>query len=268
MASEPGRRQPKPVRVTAIKIAMIGNVRRIDAAIIAEIDYFWYNVRMMGTLFVVATPIGNLEDVTLRALRVLREVDAIACEDTRVSGKLLKHHEIKKPLYALHHHSEAGHYNRLLDELMLGKSIAYVSDAGTPGMNDPGGKLVELCVEHGITVSPIPGASVLTTAISVCGFPMDDFYYGGFVPHKRGRQAFFKEVAERSIPTIFLESTHRIEKTMVALASSLSKERMIFVGRELTKMHETLYRGTVDEVMKQLQATSLKGEFVIIIGSV
>jgi 16S rRNA (cytidine1402-2'-O)-methyltransferase len=221
---------------------------------------------MSGILYIVATPIGNLEDITLRALRTLKEVDAIACEDTRVSGKLLKHYEIKKPLYALHHHSGPGHFNRILDELILGKNIAYVSDAGTPGMNDPGGMLVEFCQGHGIKVEPIPGASVLTSAISVCGFPMDDFHYAGFVPHKRGRQTFFQEVADRAIPTIFLESTHRIGKAMESLASTLSKERKIFVGRELTKMHETLYRGTVDEVAKQLQATSSKGEFVLIVG--
>lgn len=221
---------------------------------------------MLGTLYVVATPIGNLEDITLRALRILKEADAIACEDTRVTSKLLKHYEISKPLFSLHQHSDKGHFNRLLDELMLGKSVAYVCDAGTPGMNDPGGMLVEVCYEHGIKVSPVPGASALTSAISACGFPMDDYHYAGFVPHKKGRQTFFKEVAEREIPTIFLESTHRIEKALDALKETLPSNRLVFVGRELTKMHETLYRGPIDEVSKGIQGTSSKGEFVIIIG--
>lgn len=221
---------------------------------------------MNGILYVVATPIGNLEDITLRALRILKEVDVIACEDTRVTSKLLSHYEIKKPTIALHEHSTDASIKRVVAELAQGRSIAYVSDAGTPGVNDPGGKLVAAAIEHGISVEPIPGASALTAAISVCGFPMDDFHYAGFVPHKKGRQTFFQEVASREIPTVFFESTHRIGKTMESLASALSSERKIFIGRELTKMHETLYRGTVDEAVKQLQATSSKGEFVVIVG--
>jgi len=221
---------------------------------------------MSGILYIVATPIGNLEDITLRALRTLKEVDAIACEDTRVSGKLLKHYEIKKPLSALHEHSTDKVVERIVHEIKAGRSIAYISDAGTPGVNDPGGKLVAACVPSGIKIEPIPGPSALTTAISVCGFAMDDFMYLGFAPHKKGRQTFFNEVAARDIPTVFFESTHRIGKAMESLASTLPKDRLIFIGRELTKMHETLYRGTVDEVVKQLQATSSKGEFVIIIG--
>lgn len=221
---------------------------------------------MPGTLYVVGTPIGNLEDITLRALRIFQEVDAIACEDTRVSGKLLSHYEIKRPFIALHEHSSSASIERVVQELLQGKRIAYISDAGTPGVNDPGGKLVEACLAAHIRVEPIPGASALSTAISVCGFPMDDFFYAGFVPHKKGRQTFFSEVAARDIPTIFFESTHRIDKTLDALQGALSPERQLFIGRELTKMHETLYRGTVDEVVQRLQATSSKGEFVIIVG--
>ncbi|QQR60582.1 16S rRNA (cytidine(1402)-2'-O)-methyltransferase [Candidatus Uhrbacteria bacterium] len=221
---------------------------------------------MAGILYIVATPIGNLEDITLRALRTLKEADAIACEDTRVSGKLLKHYEIKKTLIALHEHSADKIVERIAGEIKQGRSIAYISDAGTPGVNDPGGKLVAACVQHGIKIEPIPGPSALTTAISVCGFAMDDFVYLGFAPHKKGRQTFFQEVAAREIPTVFFESTHRIGKAMESLAATLPKDRQIFIGRELTKMHETLYRGTVDEAAKQLQATSSKGEFVIIVG--
>ncbi len=221
---------------------------------------------MSGTLYMVATPIGNLEDLTFRALRILKEVDAIACEDTRVTSKLLSHYEIKKPLVALHEHSSGGSVARIVRDLAAGKSIAYVSDAGTPGVNDPGGKLVAACFDAGITIVPLPGASALTAAISACGFPMDDFVYAGFVPHKKGRVTFFSQVASRNEPTVFLESTHRISKTMNALTVALSPGRLVFVGREMTKIHETLYRGTIDEVRAGLQATSLKGEFIIIVG--
>lgn len=221
---------------------------------------------MSGTLFVVATPIGNLEDMTLRALRILKEVDALACEDTRVTGKLLAHYEFKKPLIALHEHSTGGAIDRLVRDIGAGKNVAYVSDAGTPGVNDPGGKLVQAAFEAGIKVVTIPGVSALTAAISVCGFAMDDFHYAGFVPHKKGRQTFWKEVSEREIPTIFFESTHRIGKALDEMAVALSSDRKIFIGRELTKMHETLYRGTIDEVAKSIQATSSKGEFVVIVG--
>ena len=149
---------------------------------------------------------------------------------------------------------------------MEGKSVAYVSDAGTPGVNDPGGKLVAECFEKGIRVEPIPGPSALTAAISASGFPMDEFRYVGFIPHKKGRKKLFEEMAERKMPTIFFESTHRIQKTLEHLSQILKNTRRVFIGRELTKMHETLYRGSIDEVRKQLQATSTKGEFVLIVG--
>lgn len=220
---------------------------------------------MSGTLYVVATPIGNLEDLTHRAERVLSEVAMIACEDTRVTAKLLAHLGLKKTMVALHQHSGSGHFKRLLDALSQGEDVAYVCDAGTPGVNDPGGKLVEVCVGAGIRAVPIPGASALTTAISVCGFPMDDFTYVGFVPHKKGRETLFREMAERKTATVFLESTHRIEKTLEQLSKTLQEGRQLFVGRELTKLHETLYRGTVDEVLKAIQSTSSKGEFLVIV---
>lgn len=221
---------------------------------------------MSGTLYIVATPIGNLEDLTLRAKRILSEVSAIACEDTRVTRHLLTRYEISKPLFALHEHSGPGHLNRVLDELIEGRDVAYVSDAGTPGVNDPGGKLVALVSAHHLPIVPIPGPSALTAAISVCGFPMDEFVYLGFVPHKKGRETFFREIAEREMPTVFFESTHRIQKMFDGLAKYLDPMRQLFCGRELTKMHETLYRGTLDEVRQSLQAGSLKGEYVIVIG--
>ena len=221
---------------------------------------------MSGILYIVATPIGNLQDVTFRAQEILSRVDWIACEDTRVSKKLLDHLDLHKPLVALHEHSDKRALDHLVARFKRGESGAYVSDAGTPGVNDPGGKLVEACVQNSVTVVPIPGASALTTAISVCGFAMDEFVYLGFVPHKKGRQTMFGEIAMRATPSIFFESTHRILKTLTELAKHLDGSRQIFCGRELTKLHETLYRGSVDEVLKQLQTTSIKGEFVVIVG--
>jgi 16S rRNA (cytidine1402-2'-O)-methyltransferase len=223
-------------------------------------------LHMSGTLFILATPIGNLEDITLRALRTLQEADAIACEDTRVAGKLMTGLKLpKKPFIAIHEHSTGGKLDTIIAQLRSGSNIVYICDAGTPGMNDPGGKLVEDAMNAKIRVVPIPGPSALTAAISVCGFPMEDFQYLGFVPHKKGRETFFRECGEREDATIFLESTHRIGKCVESLKTHLEEGRLIFIGRELTKMHETLYRGTVEEVAAGLAATSSKGEFVIII---
>lgn len=221
---------------------------------------------MTGTLYMVATPIGNLEDITDRAARILSEADLVACEDTRVTGRLLQHLELKKTMAPVHEHTDKGAVDRIVKQLRDGKSVAYVSDAGTPNVNDPGGKLAAAAFEAGVTVVPIPGPSALAAAISVCGFPMDEFIYLGFAPHKKGRETFFREAAERDMPTVFFESTHRMEKALAGLAKALDPSRTLFVGRELTKMHETLYRGTIDEVAKQLHATSFKGEFVIIVG--
>ncbi len=220
---------------------------------------------MPGILYIVATPIGNLEDITLRAKRILSEVDLIVCEDTRVTSKLLARFEIKKPLKPLHQHSDDHQLSYVAQEVLDGKNVAYVSDAGTPGVNDPGGRLVQIAMEAGIPVSPIPGASALTTAMSVCGFPTEHFTYLGFIPHKKGRQTFFKDVAARKEAVIFFESTHRLVKTLESLATTLDAKRMMFVGRELTKMHETLYRGTAAEVLAQVKATSDKGEAVLIV---
>lgn len=221
---------------------------------------------MTGNISIVATPIGNLEDLSPRALRTLTEVDLVLCEDTRVSAKLLNAFGIKKPLVSVHQHSTDAKLQALVEEISQGKRVAYVCDAGTPGMNDPGGKLVELAFQAHIPVVPIPGASALTLAISVCGFPMDEFTYVGFAPHKKGRQTFFSEIAARSTPTVFLESTHRIMKAFEQLEEVLPPGRLVFVGRELTKLHETLYRGAIKDVREAIQQTSTKGEFILIIG--
>ncbi len=219
-----------------------------------------------GRLSIVATPIGNLEDLSPRARRILTECSVILCEDTRVTAKLLRAYGITTPARSIHEHSTKHRIAEEIAELERGKHAAYVCDAGTPGMNDPGGKLVAAAYEAHIPLETIPGPSALTAMIAVCGFPMDDFHYVGFIPHKKGRQTLFKQISETTAPTIFLESTHRIEKTLDALAEILSPTRIICLGRELTKMHETLYRGTVADVQAALKTTSHKGEFIGVVG--
>ena len=222
---------------------------------------------MPGSLFIVATPIGNMEDLTFRGLKALKEVDAIACEDTRVTVKILERYKLPhKPLISLHHHSGEGKVKEVLDAILGGQNIAYVTDAGTPGMNDPGGKLVEAAYKAGIRVTPIPGASALTAAISCCGFPMEKFSYIGFLPHKKGRSTVVKEIATREEATVFLESTHRITKALDELVKALEPSRQIYLGRELTKKFETHLRGTAEEVRVELKSGSAKGEFVVIVG--
>lgn len=221
---------------------------------------------MNGTLYLVATPIGNLEDISKRALRIFSEADGVICEDTRVTLKLLNAYELKKPLRSYHAQSKPGVLEEILKELKAGKSFAYASDAGTPGVNDPGGKLVEAAFAAGVPVVPIPGPSALTAAVSVCGFPMERFSYRGFVPQKNKRKKFFEEAAASAEPVVFFESTHRILKALGELKEVLSPDRLVFIGRELTKMHETLYRGNIDEVTEAVQGSSSKGEFVIVLG--
>lgn len=220
------------------------------------------NKEKKSALYIVATPIGNLEDITMRALRVLREVDVVLTEDTRVTRTLLSAYTITTPTIRYDHHTPSARAIGLLKE---GKSLALVSDAGTPGLNDPGGKLIADILEENLDVDiiPIPGVSALTTLISVAGIAMEEFTYRGFVPHKKGRQTFLLEVSASKIPIVFFESTHRIMKTLEALNENNPNKRLV-VGRELTKLHETVYRGTVSSVIEQLQATSTKGEFIIL----
>ncbi len=220
---------------------------------------------MPGTLYVVATPIGNLQDISLRAKQVLESVDTIVCEDTRVTAKLLAFLEIHKPLKSWRQRSDDKVMEEVINLLVQGQNLAYVSDAGTPGVNDPGGKLSALAQDRGIQVVPVPGASAITAAISVCGFPMENFVYLGFPPHKKGRETFFKDLCSREEAVIFFESTHRLQKALEALVKLLDAGRPIFVGRELTKMHETLYRGEPSQVLQQILQTSIKGEAVIVV---
>jgi 16S rRNA (cytidine1402-2'-O)-methyltransferase len=218
-------------------------------------------------LFIVATPIGNLKDVSERALETLRNADAILCEDTRVTAKLLAAYEIKKPLFAYHQHTEAKRLNEILSLLQDGKSLALVTDAGTPAISDPGGMLVAEAVRKfgaKLEVIPIPGPSALIAALSISGFPADEFVFLGFPPHKKGRKTFFERIAHIESTLVFYESTHRILKTLVELEGAV-QDRAVVVCRELTKLHESVYRGTAREVTAALQADSIKGEFVVVV---
>lgn len=219
----------------------------------------------MGILYIVATPIGNLKDITLRALEVLKEVDFVACEDTRVTAKLLNHYNIKKPLISYHQHSKITRVEKIIEHLQSGKDIALVTDAGTPGISDPGNHLVAELLKCRIVVIPIPGPSALGAIISVAGIDMQKFVFLGFPPHKKGRETFFKEVANSKLPVIYYDSVHRVTKNLEFL-QSLNLEKNIILGRELTKMFEEVVRGNTKEVLGYFEKNKdkIKGEFVII----
>lgn len=225
----------------------------------------------MSKLYIVATPIGNLGDITIRALHILEEVDLILCEDTRVTRKLLDYYNIKTPVESYHQHSKIKKINYIIDLLKRGKNLALVSDSGTPGISDPGNKLIQLLItDYGLPIDiiPIPGPNVLATIASISGFPMDKFVFLGFPPHKKGRQKFFKELANYKYPVIIYESPYRIIKTLKEVLKSYqlqAKKLEIVVGRELTKMFETIYRGKIEEVIEQIEKNKIKGEFVIVI---
>lgn len=217
-------------------------------------------------LYIIATPIGNLSDITLRAIEVLRDVDIIVCEDTRVTSKLLAMHEISKPLMSYHHHSSDRVFEKFSKELEAGKKLAYVTDAGTPGISDPGNKLVRYIADHypDVEVVPIPGASAVVTALSVSGFATDNFVFKGFIPHKKGRKKFLTSVNDSEITVVFYESVHRIQKLLSEIWQVMPTRQMV-VARELTKQFESIYRGQADDIRNQLEQDVVKGEFVVII---
>lgn len=224
-----------------------------------------------GTLYVVATPIGNLEDITLRALRIFKEVDYILCEDTRVTGKLLSHYEIKTPMKRYDAHTSEGVHETILADLAQGKKIALVSDAGTPGVSDPGVFLIaQIRKVEGVRIDAIPGASAVTAAFSIAGLAGNQFSFLGFVPHKKGRQTFFADLELYEHPVIFFESTHRIMKTLESLAATLPATSSVTVGRELTKLFEEVVQGTPAEVLAHFVAKpeTVRGEFVVIVQSI
>jgi 16S rRNA (cytidine1402-2'-O)-methyltransferase len=218
-----------------------------------------------GTLYVLATPIGNLGDITLRAIETLKTVDTILCEDTRVTSKLLHHLQIAKPLVSYHEHSDAKKTAEILQMLSEGKNIALVTDAGTPGISDPGNRLIS-DIGHqmsDVVITTIPGASAVTAALSISGFPTDKFLFLGFPPHKNKRKKFFETVAASEYTTIFYESSHRIRKALAELTLVLDPKREICICRELTKAFESVYRGTISEI--NAMTIPDKGEFVVIV---
>jgi 16S rRNA (cytidine1402-2'-O)-methyltransferase len=218
-------------------------------------------------LYLVPTPIGNLEDITLRAIRILGEVDGILAEDTRNSGQLLKHLNISKPLYSHHAHNEHTGVPGVIKMLKEGKSLALISDAGTPGISDPGYLLVKACVDNGIEVESLPGATAFVPALVNSGFPTDRFVYEGFLPHKKGRQTRWKSLAEEERTIVLYESPHRLVKALEQIIEFISPERQVMVGRELSKMHEQMVRGTATEVLAYFTAhpDKVRGEIVIVI---
>jgi 16S rRNA (cytidine1402-2'-O)-methyltransferase len=217
----------------------------------------------MPKLYIIATPIGNLSDIPLRALEILRAVDLILCEDTRVTKKLLEHYNIKTSIQSYHQHSNLKKIDFITDLLNQGKNLALVSDSGTPGISDPGNKLISILASKQIInleIVPIPGANAVSAIASISGFPMDKFIFLGFPPHKKGRQKFFKELAEYKYPVIIYESPYRIIKTLNELKQINDFE--VVVGRELTKKFETIYRGKISEIINKITP---RGEFVIVI---
>ena len=222
-----------------------------------------------GTLFVVATPIGNLEDLTPRARQTLAQVDLIAAEDTRHTGRLLSHFGVKTRLLALHDHNEAELADKVVDMVLAGQCVALVSDAGTPLVSDPGYRLVKAAHQRGVPVSPIPGASALTAALSVAGLATDRFCFEGFLPaKKKARFDVLTGLRHEARTMVFYESVHRIEAALAALAGIFGTDRIAFLGRELTKMHEQCVYATLGEIHAQLVDGSIvkKGEFVIVVG--
>ena len=241
----------------------------------------------MATLYIVGTPIGNLEDISLRALRILGEVDFILCEDTRVTAKLLEHYKIKTPTISYHEHSGENKVNQIIEMLSAGKNLALVSDAGTPGISDPGGKLIQAILEKldgTVQIESVPGASAVTASLSISGMPTDKFIFMGFPPHKKGRQTFIRKILLSEWPVVAYESKHRIIKFLEELKQAAEENKevnkkgevvlkpidltSVVVCRELSKMHETVYRGEINRIIEKIKASSndQKGEFVVIVG--
>lgn len=216
-------------------------------------------------LYLVPTPIGNLSDITLRALEVLKSVDTILAEDTRTSGFLLKHYEISKPLQSFHIFNEHKTLAGLIARLQQGEVMALISDAGTPGISDPGFLLVRETLKAGLQIDCLPGATALLPALVKSGFPTDRFVFEGFLPHKKGRQTLLKRLSEEERTIILYESPHRLIKTLEQLIEFFGPERQVSVSRELTKLHEETRTGAVNEVLEHFKKKDVKGEIVIVI---
>lgn len=219
---------------------------------------------MAGKLYIVSTPIGNLDDITLRAIEVLKSVDLIACEDTRRTLILLEKFNIAKKLVSYYNYNERQRTEELISHLKLGKNIALVSDSGTPGISDPGYILIKRAIDENIQVIPIPGPTAFVSALVVSGLPMDEFVFVGFLPHKKGRKTKLQKLAQEERTIILYESPHRLLKTLNEILEVFG-DREIAVAKELTKVHEEIFRGKVSEVLNKLTPDKIKGEFVIVI---
>lgn len=219
----------------------------------------------MSKLILIPTPIGNLGDITLRSIEAIKEVDVLLAEDTRQTAKLLRHLEIDKKMWAHHAHNEHKTTESIIERIKSGDKIGLVSDAGTPGISDPGFLLVRACIKAEVEVETLPGATAFVPALVGSGLPCDKFYFEGFLPHKKGRQTRLKFLAELPCTVVLYESPHRLVKTLEQIVEFIGGEREINVVRELTKMHETFHRGTVEEVLAYFKTHTAKGEIVIVL---
>lgn len=220
----------------------------------------------MGKLFIVPTPIGNLEDMTFRAIRILKEADLILAEDTRTSGKLLKHFEIGTHMHSHHMHNEHKTIENIISRLKAGETIALISDAGTPAISDPGFLITRACIENNIDVECLPGATAFVPALVNSGLPNDKFIFEGFLPEKKGRQTRYLALAEETRTMIMYVSPHKLLKTLAEFIIYFGADRQICVSRELSKLHEENYRGTVQDVLTHFENKPIKGEIVVIVG--
>lgn len=219
----------------------------------------------MGILYLVPTPVGNMEDMTFRAIRILKEADLVLCEDTRTSGILLKHFDIKNHLMAHHKFNEHGTAASIVNRLKAGETVALISDAGTPGISDPGFFLAREAIAAGITVQTLPGPTAMIPALVSSGFPCDRFCFEGFLPQKKGRKTQMESLADETRTMIFYESPYRVLKTLEQFAEIFGKERMVSCCREISKLHEESVRGTLEEVINHFKETAPRGEFVIVL---
>ena len=217
-------------------------------------------------LYIVPTPIGNLKDITLRALDVLKEVDLILAEDTRTSSHLLNHYQVTKPISPYHQHNEHKILQHLIDQLAAGKKMALVTDAGTPGISDPAFLLIRECIKNNIRIECLPGATAFVPALVDSGLPNDKFVFEGFMPEKKGRQTRFLALAEEARTMIFYVSPHKLVKTLAEYIQYFGADRPVSVSRELSKLHEETIRGTAQEVLKHFEAKPPKGEIVVVVG--
>lgn len=216
-------------------------------------------------LYLVPTPVGNLADITLRALEILKQVDAILCEDTRTSGKLLKHYDIQKPMYSYHQHNEHKVTENLVSQIKAGKTLALITDAGTPAVSDPGFFLVRACVQHDIEVECLPGATAFVPALAVSGLPTQRFTFEGFLPQKKGRRTMVEKLAQEERTMVLYESPHRLVKCLEEFKEQMGGERQAAVSREISKMFAETQRGSLDQLILHFTAHPPKGEIVIVV---